>query len=167
MQDKLRRYPYEEGMKALQAQGLVREGWDDDSASSSYQSTMVCVGRTIRHGTRAQRTTLLTAIRQHCGLSASGFTTAPSTVIERIEPEENDPIPPSQSGKYASKLNEFGSTHDWTPKYDVQCLSENPPKWRAIISWNDFKFEGEGRNKPQARHDAARVACRVLKISVT
>ena len=173
----LRGYPYDVGFKELRAHDLGGPGDEVRGVDDAYQAMMIGIGHVVRRGTRDQRTVLLATIRRHTHLlmtSVAGDSDSIGGMPERhewesssfqITPEGGHTASLPNLGQYATKLKEYGDQRGWVPEYVVERRSEIPPEFRAILSCQDFTFEGTSRTKKQARHQAAREACLFFKLS--
>ena len=146
-----------------------------DDTHDAYRAMVTCVGAVVRKGNGAEKATLLAALRElsNTGVSSGHQKNSSSTpnIIpddwtgERLRKSASDrSLSGNPLGRYSVALREHCDQHDFVPEYTVQAVSIYPPKYKAIVTFNDFSFEGTARNKKQARHQAAREACNFLKI---
>jgi len=69
-------------------------------------------------------------------------------------------------GKYSSALKEKGDIDSFVPEYNYDQVSEVPPIFKAAVSFQEYVFEGRGRTKHLAKHEASREACIFLNLQV-
>ena len=133
---------------------------------------MTGIGAIVRKGSRDQKAALLLTLRQHAAPSESqdqGLGLADASRGDWWSPPvqpsaSNEKLPASSLGQYAVVLKEHGDQHGFVPEYVIQNVSTSPPKFKAIVLFQGFSFEGIARSKKQARHLAARDACNYLQI---
>lgn len=114
------------------------------------------------------------SLRRFCGELGSRFA-GPSS------PGRQEPIPVSRPGnlrpdltgdggtdptlaQFAIALKERGDVVGACPQYEVMTLRQYPPLFRATVSLQGRSFNGEGPTKKQARHEAAKKACRGMGV---
>ena len=144
----------------------------------SYSTLMFCIGAVVRCGNRRQKATLLAVIRQHSTEPStnkiSGHhtkdaystleqshllrNTTRSTLDERLDTDG--------PGRYATMLKEYADKHGLVPVYVVAELSNVPPLFGATVTLDGSSFEGRGKQKKEARHQAAKAACTVLELGI-
>lgn len=171
-------FPYRQSLKKLELQGLAVYLPDlSDDTHEAYRTMLTCIGAIARKGTREEKAALLVILRAQSkiGVSSSSQENGPAVPEPNRDKWSGPQVQRSASdrslstsalGKYSVALQEYGDQHDFVPVYVVQSLSTLPPKSRAIVSFNEFTFESIARNRKQARHQAAREACKYLKIQV-
>lgn len=64
--------------------------------------------------------------------------------------------------KYTSILKEKGDKAGFVPSYNFKQTQLMPPLFKAVVSFQDYVFDGSGRTKQQAKHVASREACNAL-----
>lgn len=64
--------------------------------------------------------------------------------------------------KYTSILKEKGDVAGFVPAYNFKQVSSLPSSFKAVVSLQDYAFEGSGRTKQHAKHTASREACIAL-----
>jgi len=83
-------------------------------------------------------------------------------MVDRMTLSVREPDP--DLPKYSSVLKEKGDVAGFIPSYNYQNVSQVPPVFKAVVSFQDYVFEGKGRTKQLAKHEASREACRFLRI---
>lgn len=174
----MHKFPYLQSIKALRTQdtescfGVV----DTDSEDGAYRRLMICIGATVRNGDRQEKASLLAVLRQHRAISdftdpyrpphdgaaaMNDIRKASYTVGQAMNDE---PVPVTDLGRYATALKEHGDQRGFTPRYYVEELSRVPPLFKAKVHADGSVFVGLATSKKQARHKAAMKACSKMDI---
>lgn len=147
-----------------------------DLEQDAYRVMMFCIGAVVRKGDRQQKAALLAVLRrqgtvlEHSGMSHTQSDSTQSTVSVRRYPRQVEHIVDdldmagSDLGRYATALKENSDKRGLLPTYDVEELSQFPPRFLAIVTLEGSTYEGTAKTKKQARHEAARKACLDMKI---
>ena len=174
----LRLYPYREALKSLQAQHIPFADLGHSVSSSAASKTLLSLaGATIRSGTIELKHNLITTIRQFI-VSESVPTLRPipaqqaGSRQEGLQESEDmavpsfDNEPVSGISRYTAQLKERGDQVGSCPKYDILRTSTTtqPPRFQAIVFFQERRFEGRGKSKQQAKHQASKAACDYLDI---
>ncbi len=171
-------YPYSQVLRLLRSQNIqalnLNHLQDDQDP---YQALLALAGAIVRVGTREEKVKLMATLREPVVHNRS-------TNPQKADALSSKPCPDSWSGSkvkasfsnetlskaelapYSIALKEHGDKCNVLPEYTVQALSLYPPKFRAIVSFKDYTFEGSARTKKQAKHCAAKEACAYLDVKV-
>lgn len=134
---------------------------------------MVLIGHIIRTQPREQIQDLLRLLRQSLSPKQdSGF--SDTSVVDENDRRSADadslkewmplkaPRQEADISKYTSILKEKGDVAGFMPQYNCKQITLMPSLWKAVVSFQDYVFEGSGRSKQQAKHVASREACKAL-----
>lgn len=152
----------------------IRGGDKEKKPSEVYETVMGLTGRCIRDGTNRQKQRMIARIRQ--------LTDAPNTeritfsarqqnegqdppIISAIVPRQDNEVDSGVS-RYTTILKEKGDAMGIIPSYEIQRLTTDTqtPLFKAVVTFQGHKFEGSGRFKQQAKHQASKAACQFLNI---
>lgn len=144
----------------------------------AYRVMMFCIGAVVRKGDRRQKATLLTVLRrqltvlEHLDMSRARSDTSQRTASARKYPQQAEHLVDdfdmsgADLGRYATALKQDSDKRGLLPAYDVEELSQIPPRFRAMITLEGSTYTGTAKTKKQARHKAARQACSDRDIQV-
>lgn len=140
---------------------------------------MVLIGSVVRNKSNQERQTILRLIRTYIDLKDSrnsrishSVATSSSSEVETVTEPMPLPTPEYESDlcKYTSVLKEKGDIAGFVPKYNFQNISQTPqtpPNFKAVVSFWEYVFEGSGRTKNQAKHEASKEACKSLGLRIS
>ena len=174
----MRAYPARPLLKALQARGISTSEFGDlDGKQDAYRALSSLTGAVVRKGNREQKALLISTLRDTTSMGSSSDVqdiSRPSSVLttdagndtnhwgaSTIEEMTNAELAP-----YTMALKEHGDESSITPVYHTQTVSLYPPLFKATVAFKGFTFEGKAKTKKQARHYAAKEACKYLEIKI-
>ncbi|THW77714.1 hypothetical protein D6D18_09864 [Aureobasidium pullulans] len=157
---KLQQYLYEGILTTLQAQGIARPDY------------IIASRRTATSQTEASRMTLLTLIgnivrtgRREPPPQKGMWPGRPALSREqRPTPPTEQDGPPEEMAKYTMALKEHGDCIDAQPSYRNIMISQYPPRFKSVVSFEGTEENGESRTKKDAKHIASRKMCERLGI---
>lgn len=166
-------FPYHEAIQSLQAENV--RAFRDFQLSvgvDPYKAFLGLVGKTVFFGMEAEQARLGKAIEKHAGLENSRFTPPPfpqaappgpgSTI-----PSQNRILPTNTESEaklsyYTSMLKEKADVRGIPLDYKIERPPYDPESFRAELVIQGRRFEGVGRSKAAAKHQASRAACKYL-----
>jgi Double-stranded RNA binding motif len=167
----MRCFPYRKALDHLQAQGITSSEHGPGSTQHDPHPTLLAlVGMIIRTGNEKEKWTTISILRRH----PEAFTINNRQNAEVPKPKEREdrakvfprgdqPLkatPASvNSAQYTMILKELGDESGVAPKYSLEILSLDPPRFKATVSFRDITFESTARTKKEAKHQASRQAC--------
>ncbi len=138
------------------------------------QRFVTAVGAVVCSGTepekRILRSTLRGRYREHeSATSRVSFRSTswmpPPRDTEKSSPNMSEHASNMENNsRYATMLKEHLDAVGSAACYQVDPVTHNPPWFRATLTVDGRTFQGVGRSKDKARHDAARRACERLQI---
>jgi hypothetical protein len=155
---------------------------------ASRMALLTLIGNIVRTGRRGERSALLACLRRSRGvdpLSGSQEHPHTSTSNGRAEPppqegmwsgrpalsREQRPTPPTEQdgppeemAKYTMALKEHGDRIDAQPSYRTIIISQYPPRFKSVVSFEGIEENGESRTKKDAKHIASKKICERLGI---
>ncbi|KAK5943132.1 hypothetical protein PMZ80_004138 [Knufia obscura] len=170
-------FPYQRAMQAfgehrlfnLEANTYVRQG--------QYRTAlMTLIGSTVRSNASDWKRKLLQLIRAHIGIGHNLQVPAGRTAVKSKTSEAGDmtermplaiPVQEPDLWKYTSILKEKGDVAGFVPQYNFRNVSQTPPLFTAVVSFEDYVFEGSGRTKQLAKHQASKEACKSLGLQIS
>jgi len=156
----------------------------------SRMALLTLIGNIVRTGRRGEKSALLACLRRSSrsrGVDPSSDSQGhprTSTSNGRAEPFPQEgmwpgrpalssPTPPAEQdglpeevAKYTMALKEHGDRIDAQPSYRTNMISQNPPRFMSIVSFEGSEENGESRNKRDAKHIASRKMCERLSIQI-
>jgi hypothetical protein len=193
---KLQQYPYDGVLTTLQAQGIARPGYIIASRAATSQTEasrmalLTLVGNIVRTGRRGERSALLACLRRSRGVdspsdsqehhhtsTSNGRAEIPSqegmwpgrpavSRVQRPTPPTEQDGPPEEMAKYTMALKEHGDRIDAQPSYRISMISQYPPRFKSVVSFEGTEENGESRSKKDAKHIASRKMCDRLGIQL-
>ena len=172
-------YPYVDALQRLRRSvAAYRSGPGYTDVENNYGDLMILVGAILRRGNQEDRQSMVQIVRNlsplasnasrlyvHVPLS-SGDVQVSSNGVTRKRQKSGPELSPKILAASASALKEYGDQIGSLPVYDVEEVPQHEQNFKAILTFKGHKFEGEGRTKKLAQHQAAVVACRELRINL-
>ncbi|THZ14365.1 hypothetical protein D6C89_10170 [Aureobasidium pullulans] len=155
---------------------------------ASRMTLLTLIGNIVRTGRRGERSALLACLRRTRGVDPPNDPREhPDTSISngRAEPppqkgmwpgrpalsREQRPTPPTEQdgppeemAKFTMALKEHGDCIDAQPSYRNIMISQYPPRFKSVVSFEGTEENGESRTKKDAKHIASRKMCERLGI---
>jgi len=136
-------------------------------------SLLILIGSVMRYNSSEAMEKLLQLLRANSETRQSSRSGTQNLPVHKEIPEK-EPLanrmtlpkrePDPDLPKYSSILKEKGDVAGFVPIYNYQNVSQIPPIFKAVVSFENYAFDGKGRTKQQAKHEASREACRFLNI---
>ncbi|KAH0344600.1 hypothetical protein KCU83_g8163, partial [Aureobasidium melanogenum] len=189
---KLQQYPYDGVLTTLRAQGIARPDYiiasrctATSQTEASRMTLLTLIGNIVRTGRRGESSALLACLRRSRGVDPSSDSQEhphTSTSNGRAEPSPQEgiwperpalssPTPPAEQdglpremAKYTMALKEHGDHIDAQPSYRTIMVSQYPPRFKSVVSFEGTEESGESRTKKDAKHIASRKMCERLAI---
>ncbi|THX91419.1 hypothetical protein D6D08_03154 [Aureobasidium pullulans] len=139
---KLQQYLYEGILTTLQAQGIARPDY------------IIASRRTATSQTEAKPPPQKGMWPGRPALSRE----------QRPTPPTEQDGPPEEMAKYTMALKEHGDCIDAQPSYRNIMISQYPPRFKSVVSFEGTEENGESRTKKDAKHIASRKMCERLGI---
>jgi hypothetical protein len=157
---------------------------------ASRMALLTLIGNIVRTGRRSEKSALLACLRRNRGVDPSSgshehlqTSTTNGHAVPRpregmwpgrpVIPREQRPTPLNEQdeshegmAKYTMALKEHGDRIDAQPSYRTNMISQNPPRFMSIVSFEGSEENGESRNKRDAKHIASRKMCERLSIQI-
>lgn len=177
LQRQLDQFPYQSTLQACEKQRLSNSESRLYARQGKYRTSLsILIGCVIRKKSSESKRKILQLLRANneIGQSVRSYRQKllTDTDIPETEPQaDRVPLlmeePDLDLGKYTSALKERLDVVGFIPKYNFQNTSQTPPIFKAVVSFQEYVFEGRGRSKQQAKHEASREACRFLDLQVS
>jgi len=180
LQSQLDSYTYPQALEACEGQGLASPESNTYEHQGNHRTAlMILIGSVIRNKTNEERQILLHLIRTNINLNGSrnsrlnhSAASSRSSAVETVTEPMPLPTPEYESDlcKYTSVLKEKGDVAGFVPKYNFKNVSQTPqtpPNFKAVVSFWEYVFEGSGRTKNQAKHEASKEACKSLGLRIS
>ncbi|KAK5673928.1 hypothetical protein LTS10_013300 [Elasticomyces elasticus] len=170
-----RHYPFTDHFRLMQDQaGLTLPSDSDHTFSGDYEALMVHIGRIVVGGSRRSKKMMVQSLRRFCGEQISHHAQSVTSGRQGSFPVSRPVISRSDTpadgyggptlAQFAVALKEKGDAMGTCPQYEVTTLRQYPALFRATVSLQGRSFDGEGSTKKQARHEAAKEACRDMGV---
>jgi len=167
LERKLRDYHCREAWNSLGPRTLDDLGTSSARNDKDYRACFLSlIGRIVRRGSAKEKRSLLATLRkfQNIAPQTSGF--QQKTYAQDIPTDARNLMETrsavSATSRFTGLLKEHGDQIGVTPQYRSQTVSLEPPLFKEILNFQGFTFEGQGRSKKQAKHQASKEACEFL-----
>jgi len=173
-----RSFPYKRALESLNAEGIHAPALGLPSGEQDiYESLLCLIGNICRTGAVKQKRVLLSTLRTCVNSPESTDNLKPDFLMfneQHSEPNlprdglfaRNADFKPVITSQYTLALKEHGDQKGEQPIYSIQKVSQTPPKFKAIVSFQGFTLEGTGRNQRLAKHEASKALCDCLNLEV-
>ncbi|TKA65216.1 hypothetical protein B0A55_11915 [Friedmanniomyces simplex] len=150
-----RHYPFTDHFRLMQDQaGLSLPSDFDHIYSGDYEGLTIHIGRNVLGGSRTSKKMMVQSLRRFCVLRPA---------VSRSDTPPDGYADPTLA-QFAVALKEKGDAMGTSPQYEVKTLRQYPASFRATVSLQGRSFDGESSTKKQARHEAAKKACRGMGV---
>lgn len=174
LSSRFHRFAFRDTLAVCKEQGFSSELSDVYTRQEQHSTAlMVLIGNLVRTRSREDMRDMLRLLRECVGSRQVLPTCDPPLIDEdrkstgMIDVRGNR-MPLEVQGheagvsKYTSILKEKGDVAGFVPAYNFKHVSSAPPLFKAVVSFQDYVFEGSGRTKQHAKHTASREACIAL-----
>ena len=155
---------------------------------ASRMTLLTLIGNIVRTGRRGEKSALLACLRRssrsrgvdppsdsqehpHTSTSNGRAEASPQEGMWPGRPAFSSPTPPAEQdglpeemAKYTMALKEHGDRIDTQPSYRTIMVSQYPPRFKSVVSFEGTEENGESRTKKDAKHIASRKMCERLAI---
>lgn len=169
-------FPYQRAVQAFGEQRLFNLEANTYVRQGQYRTAlMILIGSTVRSNARDWKREVLRLIRAHIGIGHHPQVPVSRTTVKSKTSEAGDitermplamPVQEPDLWKYTSILKEKGDVAGFVPQYNFRNVSQIPPLFTAVVSFEEYVFEGNGRTKQLAKHRASKEACKFLALQM-
>ena len=174
----MHRYSYREAWEHLHAKGITGHKSNfNDGGEDSRAALLSLVGAVVRHSSQDNKRILLLGLRKFGDGQESepGSRPRPSELRQyanaqrspqMAQPASQTTVTPPLIARSTVLLKEHGDQVGQSPQYSSQTVTLEPPLFKGIVCFNGLTFEGSGRTKREAKHQASKEACDYLGLKV-